>query len=186
MIGWIILFIGMGILLWLLLLPVTFYLDTTARRYSIDLWKLLYIRVIFSEDKIFYLHIRLFFVPFRLYPLKWIMKADKKKKKQKPEKKNGKKKQKGEKRNKPISFSKAWRIMMALFHAVRIRRLLLILDTGDYAVNADLIPVFGYLSGHRQHIRLEINFNDRNNAIVQVEFRAIRFIIHYIATRINK
>ena len=68
---------------------------------------------------------------------------------------------------------------MNILRTFRLRRLRWSIDTGDYPLNAQLIPVASYLNNDR--INLSVNFNDHNELYIILHAHLFRIV--YVTIR---
>ncbi len=68
---------------------------------------------------------------------------------------------------------------MNIIRTFRLKRLRCNIDTGDYPLNAKLVPVVSYLNNNR--VNLSVNFNDYNS--LSIILRSHLFRIVYITIR---
>ena len=185
MIGWIILLIITVLFLWLLISPLVLYVNSITGKYYLELWRIIRVRVVFDDSHLVFLRIRLFFIPFRLYPIKGMFKKQKKKKakaeqeEQKPEKK------KTEKKKKVPGFSMVKRLMATLIKSFTIRQLYVNADTTNYPLNAWLFQVTSYLSERKKKVDLNVNFKGEYQVVLHVHFRMIVFVFYVIKSFIK-
>jgi hypothetical protein len=137
-------------LLWLLLVPVILYTDTTQNSYVLTLPGIIHLRVV-PTGTFFYIRAWIFCLPFRINPLK----ARKEKEKEKKKKT----------RRLPLKTG----ALKAVLGAVRIRKLEMDLDTDDYSLNAWLIPAFSAVNGG--NIRMQVNFEGRADLVLDLRTR---------------
>lgn len=149
MIWYIIITLFFVLLLWILLGPVVLTLDTSVNRYRFMLPGVVSISLVPAEG-FFRIHGWIFFVPFRLDPLK----MGKNRKRRKKEEKDKKKEKKPSGRKKGFNQMKKIRKMLG---AIRIRRLELDIDTDDYLLNAWLVPAFATVNSY-DNIQMNVNF----------------------------
>ncbi|MFZ5941267.1 MAG: hypothetical protein ACOYXB_11920 [Bacteroidota bacterium] len=145
MIGYIFIALLVLLLTWTLFGPVMLQVNTERGLYRFSLPGVFSARIISRGEK-YYLRVWIFFIPLRIDPFKAggrISSPDKKEKKEK-------------KRKGRISLSRMWQKVK---RAIRIRRLELDLDTDDFPLNAQLVPVFSALSGRNTDLR--VNFEGR-------------------------
>jgi hypothetical protein len=74
-------------------------------------------------------------------------------------------------------------IALQFIHSFRLKRLSIEMDTGDYTLNARLIPFI--LIARRQNIDISVNFIDNNNLIMIIENRIYRLIWQVIKFYFN-
>lgn len=153
MIWYIIIALAFMLLLWILLGPVVLTLDTSSDRYRLMLPGVVSISLVPGAG---FFHIRgwIFFVPFRLDPLKM---GKRRKRSGKGDKEgntvDGKRKEKGKKKR---GFNQVKKIRK-ISRAIRVRRLELDLDTDDYLLNAWLVPAFAAINSY-DNIQMNVNF----------------------------
>ncbi len=167
----------LSFLLWVLLSPVVFHIDSEKQIYKFSLDSIFCIRILFKEDDIS-LKIRVFFISFRMSVLKLIVNAQKrsekrKNKKEKKKKKRKKPKKKGKKV--PIHPSK---LIKKVFRAIHIKEFFIDLDTGDFPLNARLYPLSVWLN--KQALNFNINFEERNIFRVKIQTRLVNFLLIFI------
>lgn len=186
MIGWIILLIIIVLFLWLLISPLVLYVNSITGKYYLELWRIIRVRVVFDDAHLVFLKIRLFFIPFRLYPIKWMLKKQiKKKAKEEQEEKPKPEKKKTEKIKKAPGFSIVKRLLGTLLKSFSIRQLYINADTADYPVNAWLFPVASYLSERKKKVDLNVNFQGEYQVMLHVHFRMIVFVFYFIKSFIK-
>lgn len=154
MIWYIIIALFAILLLWILLGPVILTLDTAGNLYRFILPGVVSVSLVPAAG-FFHLRIWIFFVPFRLDPLK--MKKNSKgrnKREEKEMKKDAEKIKKKRKRKKGRFSMKKFR---KLAGAIRLRTLKLDIDTDDYQLNAWLVPVFAAVNSY-DNVQLQVNF----------------------------
>lgn len=168
-IGLIILSIILIFLLYVLLFPVTIKADTEKNIYFVRLPGVFGFRIIKNITG-WRMRFSVFFIRFsmKIPPAK---KPDRKKD-EKRLKKIGKQSRKRFKTG-YLSY------VLKLVKAFRIRKLYLNIDTGDYPLNARLIPVTFFLSNN--HINLSVNFNDYNSLYLIFHLQLIEVL--YISIR---
>jgi hypothetical protein len=86
--------------------------------------------------------------------------------------------EKVQKRGRSMSAKRMVRLAKSLYRSVRVKRLIVEMDTGDFPLNAQLIPLEMWLSrGNRQ---ITINFENRNSLDIIIETRPIKVLWNYI------
>ncbi|MBN2213045.1 MAG: hypothetical protein JW723_02270 [Bacteroidales bacterium] len=154
---------------YILFFPVTFKIDTDKNHYCLRLPGVFSLRVLKAETgwKMRYsIFLFRFSVPF-FKPHKQLKKTDEK-----------------HPRTSAGFLKRRYGIDNLLFainviKAFRLRKLRLDIDTGDYPLNAQLIPAACYLSSDR--VNLSVNFNDHNELYVILQSYLARII--YITIR---
>lgn len=156
MIWYIIIALIIILLLWILLGPVMLTLDTSSNRYRFMLPGVVSLSLV-PAGGLFHIRGWVFFVPFRLDPLKMGKSRRRRKKRTSGEEKkdNEKKKEKKEwGRQKGLESMKKFRKMAG---AIRVRRLELDIDTDDYQLNAWLVPAFAAVNSYK-NVQMQVNF----------------------------
>ncbi|WP_298895255.1 hypothetical protein [uncultured Psychroserpens sp.] len=166
MVFYILLIIFLLAIIYLLLVPIVFYIDTSTNQYFIKIKGLLKASIEPDEAEIFKIHFKVFFFNFFVYPLQ-----KKKRSKTKAVKTNTSKKR-GDKR---IPFKKVFRVLKSF----KIKQFQLDIDTGDCISNSKLYPIFAFLNFYRGH-HLGVNYEGRNKILLSVENRPIRMIRSFI------
>lgn len=133
------------LLLWILVIPVIFFLDTDRNRYHLTLPGI-FRAVAVPADGLFHIRIWIFFIPFTFNPFR-----------SKPEKKRkGGKKAKQALKKSPKGFRGKGKLAVHVLRAFRLKRLELDIDTEDFMLNAWLIPAFSAVNS--ENIRMRANF----------------------------
>lgn len=176
MIWYIIIALVFVLLLWILLGPVMLTLDTTRNRYRFILPGVVSVSLVPAAG-FFRIHGWIFFVPFRLDPLKMGKSKKRGKKKEKAanrdsEENAGKSMLKyTEKKEKKSGRKKGLKQMKKFRHvtrAIRVRRLELDIDTDDFLLNAWLVPAFVAVNSY-ENVQLNVNFE--GNLSLQMDLR---------------
>lgn len=147
---WVILLCLLAFLLLILLLPFTIYADTQEQRYSLS-WPVLFRMVVYGSENGYRGKFYVFFIPFRMdiSPMKI---------------KYPSLKSKGKKTkvlSEPHTLAKIriyYRFLRALWSSFRLKRLEATFDTGDYAVNAILVPLLTCVNGKK--VNVFVNFSE--------------------------
>ncbi len=161
MITLIILLVLLGIVLWLLLAPITVNVNTWNNDFSIN-WTGIARASLGLKERELLIRLRVFFWRRDFFPLRASPK--------KPGRKKPKPKKGGRSRWRPFSMKRARKLM----EAVHVRQFRFELDTGDYVSNAYLYPMAYFLSSPTR--QLSVNFADRTNVQLQIEIRLIRVL----------
>jgi len=147
---WVILLCLFGFFLIILLLPFTIYADTQEQRYSLS-WPVFFRMVVYGSEDGYRGRFYVFYIPFRMdlssmkikYPS---FRTKGKKDKALPE---------------PYSLKKVktyYRFLRALWASFRLKRLEATFDTGDYNMNAILVPMLTCVNSKKVHVF--VNFSD--------------------------
>jgi len=134
-------------LLWIMLGPVTIFINTGEGRYSVALPGIFRASAI-PAGELFMIRGSVFFIPYRFNPF------DRKRKKQK--------------RRSSISPG-GMNLGRNMLQAFRIRKLHLNIDTDDFTLNALLIPVFSAVNS--DNIRLQANFEGEASMLLDLRTR---------------
>jgi len=143
-------------LTWILLGPVIIFLDTEAKRYTLSLPGIFKASVI-PTPEFFLVRGSVFFIPYRFNPMG--IKRNKTG--------EGRKSRPGKKR--PFNISQGRNLLKGLISSLRIRKLHLNIDTDDYTLNAQLIPVFSAVN--TENIRLQANFGGDSYLLLDLRTR---------------
>jgi hypothetical protein len=154
------------ILLWILLAPVIILLDSRRNLYRVFLPGILGVALV-PGDTLFFLRIRVFFIPFRIDPFK------------KRKEKEGKK----EAHKLKWSFSGGMKRALALLRTIRIRRFILDIDTDDFALNAQLVPVFSAINESAGNLDLGVNFKGQASLLLDARTRLGTVLWAYLMNR---
>jgi len=91
---------------------------------------------------------------------------------------------KHKRKKRKITAKKGIRYFKVIWQSIHIRKLTMDIDTGDFPLNAQLIPLALALS--RNNVAMAINFEDRIKVDATIQTRLITLIWNYILTGINK
>ncbi len=143
-------------LLWIMLGPVTIFINTGKGRYSVALPGIFRASVIPAEE-LFMIRGSVFFIPYRFNPF------DRKRKKQKNQL------EKSPRKKRSLMSPGGLNLGRNMLQAFRIRKLHLNIDTDDFTLNAWLIPVFSTVNS--DHIRLQANFEGETSMLLDLRTR---------------
>lgn len=155
-----------SLILWILLVPVIVYTDTTRNLYYLGLPGIIKAQLIPVEE-LFHIRGWIFFIPYRFNPFK----QRKKKEKSKADRKKKNKWQK----------LRNIRMMSGILRAFRIRKLELDIDTDDFTRNAWLIPVFSTVNG--KNIDMRINFEGTASMVLDLRITLGLLLWNIIRTK---
>jgi hypothetical protein len=146
-------------LLWIMLGPVIIFLDTQDNCYNLNLPGIFRAAVVPSGE-LFHIRGWVFFIPFRFDPFR-----SKKRRRKKIAWESGKS------RPKKRSMTLSWGIKMGrdVMHSFRIRRMRLNIDTDDFMLNVQLVPVFSAINS--QNIRMQVNFEGNASLLLDLRTR---------------
>lgn len=148
------------LMLSLLLIPIVLFIDTATNQYYLQLPGLARASVESHAEEFIRVKLKLFFLNFYFYPLK----NNGSNKTKKTENKIVKK---GEKN---IDFGKGLRVLKS----IRVKRLLVEIDTGDCILNSKLYPIFAFLNYKKG--KFNINFEGKNRLALHLYSRPIYII----------
>jgi hypothetical protein len=140
------------LLLWVVFTPLIIKIDTTSNIYELRLFGLL--RVWLSLDNDIILHIKTLVYQFRLDVLKMKLQRSKKKVVHSNKKKSG-------------SYALGLDRILTIIKSFRITKLELSLDTHDFALNAQLVPLCQLVNN--RSLQISVNFMGRTYC--QLELR---------------
>ncbi len=152
------------VLAYVLLAPINFYMDTATQRYDLSFGSLAKANLEMHKEALLRIKLKLLFMKFYFYPLKW---------KHAREKRTSKKKKLGKSRR-----SLGPRKGLRMLKSFKVKRLLVDLDTGNCISNAKLYPLFALLNYHIGSFH--INFEGRNRMALHMQNRPIRIIKSFI------
>lgn len=148
------------LILSLLLMPVVLFIDTATNQYYIQLPGLAKASVESHQEEFIRIRLKLFFLSFYFCPLKNNGSKKTKKTENKVVKKKGKR----------LDFAKVLRIIKS----IKVKRLLVDIDTGDGILNAKLYPILALLN--YKIGKFNINFEGRNRFVLHLYSRPIYII----------
>lgn len=153
------------ILGWFLFASLKLYIDTSEKQYYVQFKGLVSAHLIPTKD-FFLIKLKVPFYTFSIDPLK--MNKPSKKALKQPENKSVIKKKKGK------SWSATFTFLRSIMATFKIKHFILDLDTGNYPLNAQLVPVFTLMS--RRTTSLKTNFMGKSYFSIVVENRLIRMM----------
>jgi hypothetical protein len=145
-----------ALLLWLLFVPVTLFLNTDTSRYHLVLPGI-FKAVMIPSAALFDIRVWIFFIPIRFNPFQG---------------KIGKTKEKPRKSWRKWSLKKfagGRQIISDAALSIRIRKLSLDIDTDDFMLNAWLVPVFSLVNSG--DIQMRVNFEGTSSLLLDLRFR---------------
>lgn len=157
--------------LWILVVPIVFYINTERNVYYIKLVSIAKAGLIFNKNDL-YIRIRIFFMSFNIDPFKLSKKKKKEKEKEKKKKKPSAKKEIGK------SFRAGRKMIAEFFRSFKIREFYIEIDTGDVIKNAYLFPVSSFITNDK--IQFSVNNDGVNLARVKIQNRLINFLIMFL------
>lgn len=168
MIWYILIALFVLLITWILLGPVIMRIDTDRNQYMFSLPGVVTAGIVHEEEHI-YIRGWIFFIPVKIDPFK-----QRRKRKKRTKEVSKKKKSRKSRRRMARMFRKMTR-------AIRIKRLELDLDTDDFPLNAQLVPLFALISNQR-NIQMQVNFE--GNLFLHLDVRTrIGAILWLMLTR---
>jgi len=167
MIWYIIIALFTILLTWILLGPVVLQLDTSRNLYRFMLPGVVSLSLVPAAG---FFHLRgwIFFVPFRLDPLKMgRSRKGREKREEKEMMKDEKKDKKKHNRRKGLKSMKKFRKVAG---AIRLRALKLDIDTDDYLLNAWLVPAFAAVNSY-DNVQMQVNFEGNLSLLMDARTR---------------
>lgn len=146
-------------LLWIIVGPVFIFLDTQGHRYHLNLPGIIKVAAVPGRD-FFVIRGRVFLIPFRFDPFK----ENKRKRKRKP-----KKSSETPQRKRSPNLRQGMKLGRDVMRSFRIRRLWLNIDTDDFMLNTQLVPVFSAINS--QQIRMQVNFEGDASLLLDLRTR---------------
>lgn len=128
----------MVLLVWVLLAPINFYVNTWEKLALVELYGIAGFRISWQEEKLL-LRLRIFFFEFT------------------PKGGNNPKKKKKPRRKKAFSSGKLPGLAKQFLQTFHVKKLILKMDTGDYPANAKLIPLFVLINA-KDNVSCTVNF----------------------------
>lgn len=152
------------LILYILFMPINLCINTNSNQYYIQLKGLAKASIEGHEKELLRIELKVYFLKFYFYPFK----------------KNVTKKQKKEvevsKKKKRRSFGV--RKGMSVLKTFKVKRFLLDIDSGNCIFNAKLYPLFMFLNHNIGGFN--INFQGRNQLVLDIQNRPIRIIKSFI------
>ena len=155
----------------LLCLPTKIVADTDRKQFYVSI-PFYFKAMVSGENEIWSVRIRVFLIPFKIKTP--FLKKKSFNKKNKSEKKNIKKRRK-------MNTERLLQLLKRTIKSFKIKRLMASVDTGDFPLNAQLIPVVSQIKS--ENISIGINFNNDNSFFLRVDTRLYKLtwiIIRYI------
>ncbi len=155
------------LIVWLLFAPLIIYVDSGEGLYYVKIPLLIKLRFVIDDGQ-YVLRFRIFFIPFDV-------KTGKKKITEKDDRKERKRRKKKHRINKILKVIPAFlKFLPGLFRTSRIKKMIINFDTGDYTINARLVPVLAILS--RKNISLNVNYSDINTIHLIIQNRLFNIV----------
>jgi len=154
------------IIVYLLLVPIRFFIDTSSNQYFIQAKGLAKASIVADEQEFIKINLKVFFFSFNFYPLKKEYSSQSKKVIKKVAKKN---------RKKSLSFKTVLRVIKTF----KVRQFRVDIDSGDCISNSKLYPVFAFLNYYKSN-NFNVNFEGRNTVLLSIENRPIHIIKSFI------
>ena len=167
------------LLLWLLLMPVILFIDTSSGQYFLQLKGLAKASVEGHEEEMVRIRFNVLGFKWYFYPIKAVIKK-RDRKKNKEIKRRSEKQAEAKRRR---SFKRDdLHLMLNLVRSFKVHRFFVNIDTGDVVWNAKLYPLcalFRFLGGN-----LHVNFQGRNQLALHIENRPINIIRSFINSKL--
>lgn len=164
MVWWILILALFILLIWLLLAPLELIVNTDQNRYLIRYRGLMEASLRTDDQEVLVCRMRILGWPRDFYPLRRIWK----KRQPKEETKVSSKKDEGSR------WKPSWKQIKALFREIEVKELRINLDTGNWATNAQLFPVFWWMN--RTVGEWQVNFEHRNAISMHLRTQPYRLI----------
>jgi hypothetical protein len=149
------------IIIGILFVPIRIVVNTAQKQYYLTLPGYLRADLLFGKGKPFKIKMRVFFVSFMLEPAKQFSNAnDDNSRRKKVKTKN--------KIKRPLL------LFINLLKSIKIKYCYANIDTGDFPLNAQLIPLVQQIQ--QQNINIGINFSNENNLNMMLQTRGIKII----------
>ncbi len=158
------------VILYLLFIPIILNIDTRTNLYYLNIKGLAKASLERHDTELLRINLRALFRNFYFFPLK--------SKAKKSTKKSGLQKFTSKKRNNRKRVKTLWRLMRSF----RVNKMFIDIDTGDCIYNAKLYPVFAFLN--YRYGGFHVNFENRNQLVLQIQNRAIDIIKSFINLKI--
>lgn len=163
---WLLLTVFFLVLLYFIRIPIELEINTIAKRYLVRFGNFLTLNLHYSPSRLFYIHWKLLLFNGIFYPLE---NAGSKKRKIINKKTKTRK-----------SITSKIQFVKALLKEIRVKRIYMEIDTGDYLQNAKLFSIIPLLS--TVGVPLGINYKGRTNLVFSAYSRPIyllKGIINY-------
>lgn len=165
-------FFLIGLLIYIVIVPFTIYANTYEDRYYF-LFPGLFRILVFRNEGGYAVRMRLFFISFRMNAEQQIWRFEKLVKRGARGDKINKKKRK-KRFNMKKKFRAIYLFMLGILGTFKVKHFEATFDTGDYTLNALLVPVFSAINGEKHGI--SINFNDEFGLIAKINNRIFNFL----------
>ncbi len=139
---------------WILFAPLILAVNTGSEQYSARLPGIFKARFVRDEES-YHVRIRVFFIPFTMHPYGFAGK--------------GQRKPKGRKPRRTGSVKYGIMAFRELLKSFRLKLLYLNIDSGDYLLNAFMVPVLMFTRSER--IRIRVNFMEENTLVMDLRNR---------------
>lgn len=151
------------LLLYILWAPIILYVDTAVNKYYVQIKGLVRADVLEDKKEVLRIRLRILFMRFSFYPLR--TKPSKKRRKKEVGKKESRRRM-------------SWSVIKRILRSFRVKKLYVNVDTGDYVLNAKLIPLCTLLNLTGGAFR--INFQDSNHLVLHLQNRSINIVRAFI------
>lgn len=166
MIGLSILTVLIILIICFLIIPVKFIINTVTGTYSISQPVFFRVRLIYDNEYFIKIKIRILFIWFNFHPLVIRSKSQRNKVKDKTTTKK-----------KSMSTNIIWDILKEF----KLKRLNANIDTGDFPLNAQLLPIAQQFNG--KNTSVNVNFNNNNTLNLLITFQLYKIVTATIKNR---
>lgn len=144
----------------LLVLPFRLVVDSHRSKYFIEIP--IYFRAqLVPDNQLFFLKLKLFFIPIKI-------RLDKKRKTKTKLRDTKQFKKAG------IATFRMRQLVPKVLKSIKVKRVNADIDTGDFPLNAQLIPVTQFINN--RNIHLQINFENRNNVDIEIFIQLYKLV----------
>jgi hypothetical protein len=165
--------------LWVILTSFVLYINTEQNIYYLKLTSIVKVQLLFDEE-LFLFRLRVFFLSFKINPLKSFKK---KKSKEENEDKPVRKRKKSRKKR-MFTFSQWRRMATDILRSFKIKVLKAEIDSGDVVTNAYLVPAFVF--ANRNNINLSASNSGSNSLELELQNRIIILLYIILKYRFTK
>lgn len=156
----------LGLIIYLLFVPITLFIDTSKNEYFIKITGLAKVNIEADNIEIIRVHLSVLLFNFDFYPLQ---------KRVNTNKNNTKQKVKKRKRINISTLKRSYRILKSF----KVKIFKADIDTGDCILNAKLFPIFA-LTNFYSGNHINVNFEGRNRVLLLIKNRPIHIIKSFI------
>ncbi|MCE2612172.1 hypothetical protein LVD13_04245 [Flavobacteriaceae bacterium D16] len=169
---WIVLALLALLIFYLLFVPLILVVDTDQRMFYFQMKGLAKASIETDQSELVRIRLDALFTHFYFYPLRSIIKRDKKTKEKKAIVK------KRNRRKGPDDWLRYGKIGKKILHTFQVRKFMVSIDTGDCIQNAQLYPVAAFVD--RYLFDFQVNYQDRNYVGLHLVNRPVHIIKAFI------